>query len=258
MPSPTSERAGLHHAEHGGAGADDHQPFEAEMPDAGALRENAGERHIDERRARAEDGDDGVVHQAALRREREQAGETLRPGPCGDEERDRGVDDVDRRGRQAGQHRQVETGGGEPAEEDGDEGRRQHREVGDERDQDRREAVGRQHAADDSRPIGPSTSMVPASPASAPPMTKPARPRRESFAPCQTHHDRVAPGEAGQHAERGAVDQHPHRDADQDADDDDGRRQRIRARRSGRSRRPDGWRRPVPVPEGSLSGPEVT
>ena len=38
----------------------------------------------------------------------------------------------------------------------------------------------------DSRPFGPITSMVPARPASAPPMTKPARPRRESFAPCQT------------------------------------------------------------------------
>ena len=37
-----------------------------------------------------------------------------------------------------------------------------------------------------SRPFGPSTSIVPASPASAPERTKPARPRRESLAPCQT------------------------------------------------------------------------
>ena len=70
MPMPTQQRAALHRAEHGRAGADDHQPLEAEMPDAGALGEHAGERHIDQRRARAEDGDERVFHQAALRRER--------------------------------------------------------------------------------------------------------------------------------------------------------------------------------------------
>ena len=42
------------------------------MPDAGALGEDAGERDIDQRRARAEDGDDGISFMAALPRERKQ------------------------------------------------------------------------------------------------------------------------------------------------------------------------------------------
>ena len=76
-PNPTSERASLHEAEHGGAAADDHQPFEAEIPNAGALREHAGHRHIDERRAIAERGDDEFVHHAppAARRQRQQPAE---------------------------------------------------------------------------------------------------------------------------------------------------------------------------------------
>ena len=57
------ERAGLDQAEDRGAAADDHQSLEAEVPDAGALGEHAGERHVDQRRAVTEGGDDEFVHQ---------------------------------------------------------------------------------------------------------------------------------------------------------------------------------------------------
>ncbi len=126
------------------------------------------------------------IRRALRRRRANRPVEPLRPGARGDEERDGRVDDVDRRRRQADEHRQVEPGRGEAAEEERDEGRGRAIE---------RLAtsairiavkpwVGRKPLT--RRPFGPSTSIVPARPASAPQRTKPASPRRESLAPCQT------------------------------------------------------------------------
>ena len=49
------ERTGQHDAENCRAGADDHHAFEAEVPDAGALGDDARHGDVDQRRARAQD-----------------------------------------------------------------------------------------------------------------------------------------------------------------------------------------------------------
>ena len=107
-------------------------------------------RHIDERRSIAQRGDDELFHHAppAARRRGRSHAESGR-GASGDEERDRGVDDVDGGGGKARQDRQIEARRGEPAEEQRDDRRARDRKPRDERDQDRGEAVRRQKAADE-------------------------------------------------------------------------------------------------------------
>src|SRR6185503_84805 len=147
-----------------------------------------------------------------------------RPGAGGDEQGDGGVDDVDGGGGQADEHGEVEPGGGKAAEEEGDDRRARDRQAGDKSYEDRGETVRRQEAADQAA-IGSEHFDRGGKAGEGTGQDESDQPEARELGALPNDHDRVAAGEAREHAVGGAVDQQPGEDPDEQRDDDDRRRQ---------------------------------